>query len=711
MFVKTSYNLYEFENLYKDVTYGNFLVEITSNKEEKEYINKYIGKVIKYNNNLKYKNTKIIIYTDKNYLYKYGDIIQVKGQFNYAETARNYKVFNYRRYLWQNNIYGILEVENGIKISSKNSVENLLNNIKSRLENNISLCISKEEYSNFLKGILLGNTNEISEEIKSNFRDASLSHILAISGMHISYIIILISYLLNFINSRKLRNIISVIFIFLFIIMIGKTPSSFRAFIMFSMIVISEFLYRKSNIFINLCTGLIIILILNPLNIENLGVWLSFGGTIGIISIYSKFKIKLNGKILNYIYQNFILSVCVQICIFPVIVYNFNTISLTFFISNIIVSFFIAPIMFLGFIICIFGNFLFIGNFLSIIEIFLIKIIFYSAEFISNISISKIYIKTPNIITLFFYYIFIFLIISRKSEIKKIFKKHYKKIISAILTLCLILNAVKIFDKSIEIYFMDIGQGDCTLIKTETNKVILIDGGEGNSDKYDQGKNVVFPYLLDRGITQIDYIMISHFDSDHCGGLFYIIENLKVKNVIIGLQYEKYQQYIDLLNLIRNKNINLIVAKNGMKIKIDKTSYFDILWPDINNMIEKNSINNNSIVAKFCYKNKTILFTGDIEESAEKFLVKIHKSNLKSDILKAAHHGSKTSSSDEFISKVKPQIVLIGVGKSNSYGHPSKSVIDRYENYNTQIYRTDQMGEIIIKLNSKGNFLVNKLLE
>lgn len=711
MFVKTSYNLYEFENLYNNVAYGDFLVEITSNKEEKEYINKYIGKVIKYNNNLKYENTKIIIYTDKNDVYQYGDIIQVEGQFNYAETARNYKGFNYRRYLWQNNIYGILEVENGIKISSKNSVENLLNNIKSKLENNISLCISKEEYSNFLKGILLGNTNEISEEIKSNFRDASLSHILAISGMHISYIIILITYLLNFINSRKLRNIISVIFILLFVIMIGKTPSSFRAFIMFSMIIISEFLYRKSNTFINLCTSLMIILILNPMSIENIGVWLSFGGTIGIISIYSKFKIKLKGKILNYIYQNFILSVCVQICIFPVIVYNFNTISLTFFISNIIVSFFIAPIMFLGFLICIFGNFLFIGKFLSVIEIFLIKIIFSSAEFISNISISKIYIKTPNIITLFFYYIFVFFIISRKSKMKKIFKKHYQKIIFVILTLCLFFNVVKIFDKSIEMYFIDIGQGDCTLIKTETNKIILIDGGEGNSDKYDQGKNVVLPYLLDRGITQIDYIMISHFDSDHCGGLFYIIENLKVKNIIIGLQYEKYQQYISLLNLIKNKNINLIVAKNGMKIQIDKTSYFDILWPDINNMIEENSINNNSIVAKFYYKNQTILFTGDIEECAEKFLVKIHKSNLKSDILKAAHHGSKTSSSDEFISKVKPQIVLIGVGKSNSYGHPSKSVIDRYVNYNTKIYRTDQMGEIIIKLNSKGYFWVNKLLE
>lgn len=701
MFLKTNISLNKFEILYSDINYGTFLVQLVSNVEEKEYVNKYIGKVISVDNNLKYKNTKLIIYTKKKDNYQYGDIIKIEGTFNYANISRNYKGFNYRKSLWQKNIYGILDAEKILKISKKENIESNLNNFKLNLEKNIKSCIRDEQYISFLNGILLGDTSEISEELKLDFRNASLSHILAISGMHITYIILLVDKILNFINSRKIKKIISIIIIFLFVIMIGKTPSSLRALIMFGMIVIAEFLYRKSDVFINWCVSLIIILIINPMYIENLGVWLSFGGTLGIIKIYSKNTKKFKNKILDYIYQNFILSICVQICIFPVIVYNFNTISLTFFLSNIAISFLIAPIMFLGFVISFFGNFLFFGKFISKIEIFLIKIIFLSTKFVSNISLSKIYVKTPNVIVLILYYIILYLFITNKNFLIRLLKKYKKKIISSILIICIISSLIKITKNNFEIYFIDVGQGDCTLIKTETNKTILIDGGEGNSDKHDQGEYTVLPYLLDRGITKLDYIIISHFDSDHCGGLFYIIENLKVKNIIIGLQLEKYPHYINLLNLIKNKKINLIVVENGNKIRIDKTSYIDILWPDRNNLVQENSINNNSIVAKFFYKNKSILFTGDIEKIAEEKIINLHGNNLKSDILKSPHHGSNSSSINDFINLVNPQIVLIGVGKDNSYGHPSLLVLERYISNNIKIYRTDLMGEIVIKFKNK----------
>ena len=710
MFLKTNISLNKFESLYNNVNYGNFLVKITSNVEEKEYVNKYIGKVIAIDNNSKYKNTKLIIYTKKKENYKFGDILKIEGTFNYADISRNYKGFNYRKSLWQNSIYGILKAENIFKISEEKDIECKLNNLKLNLEKNIELSMSEEKCSSFLKGIILGDTSGISEEMKSNFRDASLSHILAISGMHITYIILLIDKVLNFINSRKLKKIISIIIIYLFVVMIGKTLSSLRALLMFCMIVLAEFFYRKSDVFVNWCVSLIIILIINPMYIENLGVWLSFGGTLGIIKIYSKNTIKIKNKILDYVYQNFILSICVQICIFPVIIYNFNTISLTFFISNIAVSFLIAPIMFIGFVISFFGKYVIIGKVFSIIEIILIKIIFVSTNFVSNISLSKIYVKTPNIIVLILYYISLYLYVNNRDFIFQLLKKYKKKIISSILIICILSNLIKITKNNFEIYFIDVGQGDCTLIKTETNKTVLIDGGEGNGDKYDQGEYTVLPYLLDRGITSLDYIMISHFDSDHCGGLFYIIENLKVKNIIIGLQSEKYPHYINLLNLIKNKKINLIIVENGQKIKIDRTSYIDILWPDRNNLVQENSINNNSIVAKFYYKNKTILFTGDIEKIAEEKMINLHGNNLKSDILKSPHHGSNSSSIKEFINLVDPQIVLIGVGKDNSYGHPSLLVLERYLSNNIRIYRTDLNGEIVIKIKDK-NILVDEKIK
>lgn len=163
------------------------------------------------------------------------------------------------------------------------------------------------------------------------------------------------------------------------------------------------------------------------------------------------------------------------------------------------------------------------------------------------------------------------------------------------------------------------------------------------------------------------------------GGIEFILKNLKVKNLIIGLQYEKYENCMEFLEIAKEKNINVIIVKSGDILKIDKYTYFQILAPFEDNMISENAINNNSIVAKFMYGKTSILFTGDIEEEAEELLIDKYDKNLNSTILKAAHHGSGSSSIDEFINLVNPKIVLIGVGEGNTYGHPSNNVIKRFE--------------------------------
>ena len=186
---------------------------------------------------------------------------------------------------------------------------------------------------------------------------------------------------------------------------------------------------------------------------------------------------------------------------------------------------------------------------------------------------------------------------------------------------------------------------------------------------------------------KLDYIMFSHFDTDHCGGLLTILEKIKVKNIIISKQGEVSSNFKHLLEIIRNKNVNIIVAKAGTSIKIDNECYFYILFPE-DNLISENVLNNNSIVAKFYYRNNfSILFTGDIEKIAENRLIELYKNTsiLKSNILKVAHHGSKTSSTEELLKLIKPQIALIGVGENNKFGHPSDITIQNLEklrNYN-----------------------------
>ena len=190
----------------------------------------------------------------------------------------------------------------------------------------------------------------------------------------------------------------------------------------------------------------------------------------------------------------------------------------------------------------------------------------------------------------------------------------------------------------------------------------------------------MLPYILDRGYNKIDYIFISHFDSDHVGGILTILEEIKVGQVVINKQIQNSENYEQFLKIVKEKRIKVKQVKKGDRVNIEKNLFFDILWP-IEKQITENPLNNNSMVAKLQYKNFSMLFTGDIEEIAEKEILKnVSKEKLKADVLKVAHHGSKTSTTNEFLNLVKPKIALIGVGKNNNFGHPNEEVIERLGN-------------------------------
>lgn len=197
-------------------------------------------------------------------------------------------------------------------------------------------------------------------------------------------------------------------------------------------------------------------------------------------------------------------------------------------------------------------------------------------------------------------------------------------------------------------------------------------------------------------------------------GILTIINELKVGQVVISKQGEDSENYKRFKEIVKKNKIKVKVVNKGDKLQIEKDLYLDILWPDNENLISENVLNNNSIVAKLYYKNFSILFTGDIEELAEKEILNGYKndlSQLKATVLKVGHHGSKTSSTKEFIETVVPKIALIGAGKNNKFGHPNSEIINRLESFGCKIFRTDQMGEIHIMVNRKGEMRIKKFIE
>ena len=587
-----------------------------------------------------------------------------------------------------------------------------------------------------LLGILVGYKDEIPKEIQENFKESNISHILAVSGLHVSYIIIAVSKSLEKIQGKRTSKITTIFFIILYMFITNFSPSVVRASLMVITSILAKLTYNKNNIWTSMSISLLIILVYNPYLIISTGVLLSYAGTIGIITfqksismflakIKSKSEIyKYNSKvigIIDYIQDTLVVSFSAQIVIWPIIVKMYNTISLSFFITNFLVSPIIGPIIICG-ILFIISNYLF-PRFITLIIKFIIENLLQILITISNLGkhlpFNKIYLPTPKIWQILIYYIFIYIVnilykistkrkltvfqkrlINWKNLTKHLIRKNLQKVLTLIICLVMSLIAIKIVPNNFNLYFIDVGQGDSTLIVTPQGKNILIDGG-GN-ENYDVGKNILLPYLLDRKVTNLDYVIISHFDTDHVGGILTVIEELNVKKVIIGKQYESSENYEKFLRIVKEKNLLVKQVQKGDNINIEKHIQIKVLFPE-KEKIEENNINNNSLVFKLMYKDFSILFTGDIERISEERLVKLYSNTniLKSTILKVAHHGSKTSSIQEFLELAQPKIALIGVGKNNLYGHPNQEIIERLKTIGIKIYRTDIDGEITIEVNKR----------
>ena len=219
-------------------------------------------------------------------------------------------------------------------------------------------------------------------------------------------------------------------------------------------------------------------------------------------------------------------------------------------------------------------------------------------------------------------------------------------------------------------------------------------------------KSTLIPYILDRGFTKIDIVIVSHFDQDHVGAILTLLQELRVGRVYISKQAENSENYEKFLKIISEKNIKVYEVMAGNKIYIEKNLYLDILWPT-ENLISTNALNNNAMVFNLHYKKFSMLFTGDIEEASEKEILKLYSKNkdlLKANILKVAHHGSKTSSTSEFINVVNPKIAVIGVGKNNKFGHPNENVLERLKQLGCKVFRTDLGGEISIEVNRSSEY-------
>ena len=584
----------------------------------------------------------------------YGDYIYVYGVFKKPKENVNFNLFNYKRYLLSNKI-------NYVVTASKITVIKKNDNVFYTLKNNL---LRKIENANKSKGYILAflyaDKSLIEKDVYTKYQKIGVSHLFAVSGMHVSLISIVLLKLLNKIKERK-RYIIVSIFLSIYLFLTNFTISMVRATFQFILFFINKSFklnIDNSNLVLLLFSILVII---NPYNIYNIGFLFSFIISFTLIRCSKLIKGKFIIKSLKTSLISFFSSM-------PVLINNFFEVNFLGIILNIIYIPFVSYILFpLSLVTVLFPS---LDNILYMFISYFEKI----TDFFSNIKFLSFSICKMNIFLIIMYYIIFIYILKRKKSL-------VYKIIIAIISLIFLINNGRIVNSEVSI--LDVGQGDSSLIRLK-NKNILIDTG-GNIN-YDISKNILIPYFKSVGIKKIDYLVLTHGDYDHMGEAINLVENFKVEKVIFNCgSYNDLEN--ELIEVLDKKKIKYYSCIKELNIDNNKLHFLQTK--------EYDNENENSNVIYTELNGYKFVFMGDAGVEKEKDI--LEKYNVsKIDVLKIGHHGSKTSSDKNFIDEMNPKYSVISVGKNNRYGHPNKEVLNNLDN--SKIYRTDQDGSIMFLL-------------
>ncbi len=589
--------------------------------------------------------------------YELGDVVKVIGENSIPKNNTLPNMFNYKKYLLSKNIYYVFKVDN-MELVSKN------NNIFYKFKNYARKRIEVSDKDGYLNALILGNSKYIDRSVMENYRINNITHLFALSGMHVSTFAYVIEKILENIN-KKLRLVITFIILLFISFLASFTPSILRATILYMFIEIKKLFNIKidnSNILLIIFSFFVIF---NPYYLYNLGFILSF--TISYFFLFGSKYIKIKNKVLN----SLVMSMLASLCSLPIIINNFYQINIIGFINNV----FFIPYMS---VVYIFSLITFAFPFMYFAFDILINVMESLSSFstsVININLSFAHLNLVYIII--YYYVFISFVKRRK-----------KKYIILLFIMILFFYINKFYNLGMNVYYLDVGQGDSSVIRFK-DKTVLIDTGGVIYDNSKYVSNTYIPFLYSVGSKKIDYLIITHGDMDHIGNAKYIIKNINVLNVIFNCgNYNKLEN--ELIDDLLKYNIKYYSCIKKLDIGRNKLEFL--------NTGEYNNENDNSSVIYFNYNNYKFLFMGDAGTSRENdILVKYNLPDIY--FLKVGHHGSDTSSSEKFINVTNPKYSIISVGKNNKYGHPKESVLNNLKN--SYIYRTDKDGTTEIKINKK----------
>lgn len=676
---------------------------------------------------------RIFVNTEKIPNVKIGNIIKVRGKLRQFEEAANKGNFDSRKYYLSLGFdgkieAGTIEVINSDYSGIRQGLYELRMEIIERLEklcsdnNGIFSIINNK--NGIIGAIILGDKTDLDSDIKELYSVSGIAHILAISGLHISFIGMAIYRLLR----RRFRFLfsaaVSIPVVLSFGIMSGFGISTIRAIIMFILKIIGEVLGRKYDAITAISLAGLVLLVQNPFVVCNSGFQMSFGAIIAIVLILPIVEEILNtdNKIIKVISANFTISLIMN----PILAWNYYELPTFSFLLNIVV----VPLMSVVIVSSIAGIFCSCIMFgFGKVVIFpgcgILELYTFLCNIINKSSVASIVVGQPKVTIIIVYYAILLvvlfglknirtkytraekerniikretgLVLEKKAKKERRIKGQNVKLRLACIVGFLLLNCLIYYipNPGFYITFISVGQGDGILIHGDNGTKVMVDGGSTSEKQV--AKNCIVPYLKAEGIGTIDYSIITHTDKDHISGILEILENnnsnrIRIKNLVMPDINMKDDTYNELIEKAKLKKINVLYIKKGDTLSLGKTK-IKCIYPETTTTAS----DKNDYCTVLSVKNKTskILLTGDISKEIEEKIKDDIEENYT--VLKVAHHGSNYSSSEKFLKKVNPKYSIISVGKNNSYGHPGNETMERLRKQGGVIYRTDEKGGITIR--------------
>lgn len=628
-----------------------------------------------------------------------GDTFQINGKLRRPFKAGNPSQFDYGKYLRNFNTYTVFYADKSdcvqldAKLSPKWKFLQELNNVRNRIIKTHARYL-KSPNLEILGGIVFGDDAVAPPDyIKASFVNSGLLHILAASGMNVAFIYGFWYFILRRLRVPfKITVVSGMLVIILYTLMTGLGPSVIRAALMLLFILAGKLIDRDAHSVALLALVATLMLIYNPAYINDVGFQLSFLVTFGLLTTANAVLAKLqNSKIPAWLSSAVLIPVVAQIWVAPIQMFYFNTFSTYSVFANVAIMPFLSVISFGGFVSSVLAVFNPIAKYVCFVSDFVLKylldVLVWISNFFSSLPYSLITTTHPNIIQIVIYYLIVLII---TYSFKSGFIKRLT-LSAVILGVILLISTINIPSKDLEIITFDVQNADAFLIKSPKNKYFIIDTGKsaykGGSS---QAKVIILKYLKDRGIKNIEGLIITHFDNDHSGGAVDLMQNLKVKNVYINSLDNKSYTSVNIYKTLRKEKINTIIAKNNSIIYQEGDFSLKTFKAD------KDNDNENSIITLLEYGDFETLFMGDAGIEAFNGVKKDIPQNV--EVLKVGHHGAKGVVNSDMLNYLNSDVSIISTGR-NSYGHPGRGTLDVLRN--TRIYRTDVNNSINIK--SDGN--------